>query len=162
MTDVWLTSGLTVFTAVDFVECFHSRDQWASFSTKNKRKRLHKNWVQFPEDKLGIPTWLPFRCLGTPTWLPWRHVKKLYIYWTRADTTGLILTMAAWDSYTQTSGNIVVGFRMTSRWPSLYPKIKLISYAEVVLSDGWLDKNLWLLIRWDTSSYPLWNIMSLS
>ena len=46
------------------------------FFKQNRRKRLHKNRVQFPEDYLGTPTWLPFLCLGTPTWLPWRHVKK--------------------------------------------------------------------------------------
>ena len=31
---------------------------------------VNKNRVQFPEDWLGTPTWLPFLCLGTPTWPP--------------------------------------------------------------------------------------------
>ena len=38
------------------------------FFNQNKRKRLHKNRVQFPEDYLE-----------TPTWPPWLHVKTLYI-----------------------------------------------------------------------------------
>ena len=44
----------------------------------NKRKRLHKKRVQFPEDWFGTPTWPPFHCFGTPIWPPWRHVKTLY------------------------------------------------------------------------------------
>ena len=36
------------------------------FFTKNKRKRLHKSRVQFPQD-----------LLGTPTWPSWRHVKTI-------------------------------------------------------------------------------------
>ena len=44
----------------------------------NKRKRLHKKRVQFPQGWLGTPTWPPFHCLGTPIWPPWRHVKTLY------------------------------------------------------------------------------------
>ena len=44
----------------------------------NKRKCLHKNRVQLPEDWFGTPTWPPFHCFGTPIWLPWRHVKTLY------------------------------------------------------------------------------------
>ena len=43
---------------------------------QNKRKRLHKNRVQLPQDYLGTPTWPPFLCLGTPTWPPWRHGKS--------------------------------------------------------------------------------------
>ena len=49
------------------------------FFNQNKRKPLHKNIVQFPEDWFGTPTWPPFLCLGTPTWRLWRHVKPLYI-----------------------------------------------------------------------------------
>ena len=39
------------------------------FQPKQK-KVFAKNRVQFPEDQLGTPTWLPFLCLGTPTWPP--------------------------------------------------------------------------------------------
>ena len=39
---------------------------------------LHDNRAQFPEDKLGTPTWPPFYYLGSPTWPPWRHMKTLY------------------------------------------------------------------------------------
>mgnify|MGYP007058645807 CR=1 FL=1 len=46
---------------------------------QNKRKRLHKNRVQLPQDYLGTPN-TPFLCLGTPTWPPWRHGKTLYSY----------------------------------------------------------------------------------
>ena len=49
----------------------------------NKRKRLHKKRVQFPEDWFGTPTWPPFHCFGTPIWPPWRHVKTLYRKLTR-------------------------------------------------------------------------------
>ena len=45
----------------------------------NKRKRLHKKRVQFPEDWFGTPTWPPIHCLGTPIWPPWRHIKTLYL-----------------------------------------------------------------------------------
>ena len=41
----------------------------------NKRKRLHKKRVQFPQDWFGTQTWLPFHCFGTQIWPPWRHVK---------------------------------------------------------------------------------------
>ena len=34
----------------------------------NKRKRLHKKRVQFPQDWFGTPTRLPFYCFGTPIW----------------------------------------------------------------------------------------------
>ena len=44
----------------------------------NKRKRLQKKRVQFPQDLFGTPTWPPFYCFGTPIWPPWRHVKALY------------------------------------------------------------------------------------
>ena len=46
----------------------------------NKRKRLHKKRVQFPQGWLGTPTWPPFHCLGTPIWPRWRHVKTLYTW----------------------------------------------------------------------------------
>ena len=36
----------------------------------NKRKRLHKKRVQFPQDWFGTPTWPPFHCFGTPIWPP--------------------------------------------------------------------------------------------
>ena len=45
------------------------------FFNENKRKRLHNNRVQFPEDLVEAPTWPPFLCLGAPTWRSWRHVK---------------------------------------------------------------------------------------
>ena len=32
----------------------------------NKRKRLHKEGVQLPQDWFGTPTWPPFHCFGTP------------------------------------------------------------------------------------------------
>ena len=32
----------------------------------NKRKRLHKERVQLPEDWFGTPTWPPLHCLRTP------------------------------------------------------------------------------------------------
>ena len=51
----------------------------------NKRKRLHKKRVQFPEDWFGTPTWPPFHCFGTPIWPTWRHVKTLY--WTLCTVT---------------------------------------------------------------------------
>ena len=44
----------------------------------NKRKRLHKKRVQFPQDWFGTPTWPLFHCFGTRIWPPWRHVKTLY------------------------------------------------------------------------------------
>ena len=44
----------------------------------NKRKILHKNRVQFPEDWFTPPTWPLFLCFAPPTWLPWRHVNTLY------------------------------------------------------------------------------------
>ena len=44
----------------------------------NKRKRLHKKRVQFPQDWFRTPTWRPFHCFGTQIWPPWRHVKTLY------------------------------------------------------------------------------------
>ena len=55
----------------------------------NKRKRLHRKRVQFPQDWFGTPIWPPFHCFGTPIWPPfycfatpiwppWRHVKTLY------------------------------------------------------------------------------------
>ena len=44
----------------------------------NKRKRLHKKRVKFPQDLFGIPSWPPLHCFGTPIWPPWRHVKTLY------------------------------------------------------------------------------------
>ena len=49
----------------------------------NKRKRLHKKRVQFPEDWFGAPSWPPFHCFGTPIWPPWRHVKTLYMVCSR-------------------------------------------------------------------------------
>ena len=44
----------------------------------NKRKHLHVERVQLPQDFLGTPTWPPFHCFRTPIWPPWRHVKTLY------------------------------------------------------------------------------------
>ena len=38
---------------------------------RSKRRCLHTNWTQFPED------WTPI-CFGKPIWLPWRHVKTIY------------------------------------------------------------------------------------
>ena len=43
----------------------------------NKRKFLHKNRFQFPEDWFGTPTRPPLLCFGTPKWPPWRNVKTL-------------------------------------------------------------------------------------
>ena len=37
---------------------------------RNKRKFLHKEIVQLPQDPFGTPTWPPFHCFGTPIWLP--------------------------------------------------------------------------------------------
>ena len=45
------------------------------FFNENKKKSLHNNRVQFPEDLVEAPTWPPFLCLGAPTWRSWRHVK---------------------------------------------------------------------------------------
>ena len=47
----------------------------------NKRKRLHKKGIKFPQDWFETPTWPPFHCFGTPIWPPWRHVKTLYSHW---------------------------------------------------------------------------------
>ena len=44
----------------------------------NRRNRLHKKTVQFPQDWLGTLTWPPFHWFGTSIWPPWRHVKTLY------------------------------------------------------------------------------------
>ena len=44
----------------------------------NRRNRLHKKRVQFPQDWLGTLTWPPFHWFGTSIWPPWRHVKTLY------------------------------------------------------------------------------------
>ena len=41
----------------------------------NKRKRLHKKRVQFPQDQFGTQIWPPFHCFGTQVWPPWCHVK---------------------------------------------------------------------------------------
>ena len=46
----------------------------------NKRRYLHKNSIQCPEDQFGVPSWLPFLCFGTLTWLLWRHVNTLYFF----------------------------------------------------------------------------------
>ena len=41
------------------------------FFNENKRKRLHNNRVQVPEDDwVGTQTWLPFLCSGAQTWWP--------------------------------------------------------------------------------------------
>ena len=53
----------------------HVFTQQPCFSTKTKKKRLHNNKVEFPEDLVGAPTCPPFLCLGAPTWPPLRHVK---------------------------------------------------------------------------------------
>ena len=57
-----------VYFACELIVGFHSRDQQPCFSTKKKRKRLHNNRVEFPEDLVEAPTWPPFLCLGALTW----------------------------------------------------------------------------------------------
>ena len=41
----------------------------------NKRKRLHKERVQLPQDWFGTQTWPPFHCFGTQISPPWHDVK---------------------------------------------------------------------------------------
>ena len=42
---------------VERIECFHSSDEWACFSTKTKeRKCLHENRVDIPEGLVGKDT----------------------------------------------------------------------------------------------------------
>ena len=62
----------------------------------NKRKRLHKKRVQFPEDWFGTPTWPPFHCFGTPIWPPWRHVKTLYKWVQQAMVCDLAVIGGFW------------------------------------------------------------------
>ena len=49
-----------------------------------KRKGLHKERVQLPQDGFGTPTWPPFHCFGTPMWRTWHHVKTLYCFFSCA------------------------------------------------------------------------------
>mgnify|MGYP007058658188 CR=1 FL=1 len=63
----WSEMGMQNVQAkkVHFVECFILWLMGIYFN-QNKRRLLHKNRVQFPEDSLGTPTWPPFICLRTP------------------------------------------------------------------------------------------------
>ena len=45
------------------------------YFNQDKRKSLHKNTTQFPEDLSGTQSWPSFLCLGAQIWPPRRHVK---------------------------------------------------------------------------------------
>ena len=61
------------------IECFHSHVIINFvFLLKQRKTFVWHNRAQFPENKLGTPTWPLFLCLGTPMWPPWRHMKTLY------------------------------------------------------------------------------------
>jgi len=65
---------------VKIIECFHSRDRWAWFSSKTKENVCIRIEINYRKITWGHQHGRRSFDLGTPTWPPWRHGKTLYSY----------------------------------------------------------------------------------